>query len=83
MSTAQPLPGLEAMGAVDPALCPLCGGPNDCALERQRRTGAGQPPCWCTQVRFAPAVLARVPAPARGRACVCARCAAGDDPAAS
>jgi hypothetical protein len=38
-------------------------------------------PCWCTQVGFAPELLARVPAAARGLACICRRCAeagAGD-----
>jgi hypothetical protein len=32
--------------------------------------------CWCTQVDFASELLARVPSAARGRACICAACAA-------
>lgn len=61
---------------VDPCRCPLCGQPNACANELARATGAPQPPCWCTTVRFAPELLARVPAAAQGRACICAACAA-------
>ena len=61
---------------VDPAQCPLCGGPNGCGMEQARSTG--QPPgaCWCMQASFAPELLARVPAAARRLSCICARCAA-------
>ncbi|TSE26271.1 cysteine-rich CWC family protein [Tepidimonas aquatica] len=61
---------------VDPARCPLCGGDNACAMQAQHRSGQPQPPCWCTRVSFAPDLLARVPEVARGRACLCPRCAA-------
>jgi len=60
---------------IDPGRCPLCGQPNVCAIEKQRISGQPQPPCWCTAVNIAPALLARVPAAARQRACVCAACA--------
>ncbi|HEY1229204.1 MAG TPA: cysteine-rich CWC family protein [Ramlibacter sp.] len=60
----------------DPSRCPLCGGPNGCAMETQRRTGEPQPPCWCTRAAFTPDLLSRVPMAARDRACVCAACAA-------
>jgi hypothetical protein len=54
------------------ARCPLCGGPNGCALSR----GAMDPgPCWCARVSIPAELLARVPEDARGAACVCARCA--------
>ena len=59
----------------NPACCPLCGQPNRCALETERTTGQPQPPCWCTQASFPPALLDAVPAPTRGRACICAACA--------
>lgn len=59
----------------DPALCPLCGQPNRCALQAERATGVAQPPCWCNEVTFAPALLARVPPEARRRACICHACA--------
>ncbi|WP_332826737.1 cysteine-rich CWC family protein [Ramlibacter sp.] len=59
----------------DPVLCPLCGQPNRCAMEVQRATGAAQPPCWCTQVKFPADLLARVPAQAQRIACICAACA--------
>lgn len=69
---------IPAPETVDPARCPLCGGPNACAMETQRRTGQAQPPCWCTRVTFSATTLARVPPEARNRACLCDRCA---DPA--
>jgi hypothetical protein len=61
---------------VDATRCPLCGQPNRCAMEVQRETGQAQPPCWCTQADFSRELLARVPEPLRGQACICATCAA-------
>ncbi len=55
----------------DKTTCPLCGGPNACAME----TGAPAEACWCTRVPFPADVLARVPAEARNTRCVCASCA--------
>lgn len=55
--------------------CPLCGQPNQCAMELERRTGEKQPPCWCTGVSFDAALLARVPDEAKRRACICPACA--------
>jgi len=64
MSTADAVP--------DPSRCPLCGAPNGCAI------AAGSPsPCWCASVLIGAEVLDRIPAAARGVACVCARCASG------
>lgn len=37
--------------------------------------------CWCSRVTIAPAALAAVPAEARGRACLCDRCATAPAPA--
>jgi hypothetical protein len=51
--------------------CPRCGGPNDCA---PAATGRFDVPCWCTQVRVDPALIAALPADARGCACLCRRC---------
>lgn len=60
----------------DPTRCPLCGGPNACALAAPREPGAEAPPCWCRAERFPAELLARVPEPARGRACLCRACLA-------
>ncbi len=60
----------------DPDRCPLCGGPNGCAMQAERATGQPQPPCWCTRATFSEALLARVPEAARRKACICATCAA-------
>lgn len=68
MTTASP--------AIDPCRCPLCGQPNSCANEIARATtGVPRAPCWCTTVRFAPELLAQVPAEAQRKACICAACA--------
>jgi hypothetical protein len=66
---------VNAPDPIIPALCPLCGQANRCATEAERRTGEKQPPCWCTQVDFSAALLDRVPADARARACICRACA--------
>jgi hypothetical protein len=63
--------------APDPALCPLCGQPNRCAMEVQRSTGQAQPPCWCTRVDFGADLIARVPADAQRLSCICDACARG------
>ncbi|HOB65764.1 cysteine-rich CWC family protein [Ottowia sp.] len=68
--------------ATDATRCPLCGQPNGCALETERASGQAQPPCWCTAVAFSHALLDRVPADARGRACICRACAAQGQAAA-
>ncbi|MBL8303119.1 MAG: cysteine-rich CWC family protein [Ideonella sp.] len=52
--------------------CPLCGGPNACA---PAACGRFDVDCWCREASFGAALLARVPAAARGLACVCKRCA--------
>jgi len=62
-------PGLDA------ARCPLCGEANRCAIELERESGQAQGPCWCMQAGVSAQALARIPAEARGRACICARCA--------
>jgi hypothetical protein len=36
---------------------------------------AGRSTCWCFEATIAPEVIARVPAEARDRACVCRGCA--------
>jgi hypothetical protein len=71
----------EAPTSLNPTLCPLCGQPNQCALEIERASGLAQPPCWCSKLSFEEATLQRIPAAAKGKACVCLLCASG--PAAS
>ena len=62
---------------VDATRCPLCGEANRCAIERERETGEPQGPCWCMRTPIAAEALARIPAEARGLACICAHCATG------
>jgi hypothetical protein len=63
------------MPDLQPDRCPLCGQPNQCAMELERITGEKQPPCWCTQVDFSAELLARVPADKQHLACICSHCA--------
>jgi len=65
----------QTIRGIDSSRCPLCGKPNQCAMEVERETGVKQPPCWCTQVTFDAALLSSVPEEARGTACICAACA--------
>lgn len=58
--------------AAPQTLCPLCGGTNACV---PAACGHFDAPCWCRDVAFSPAVLARVPASQRGVSCICAACA--------
>jgi hypothetical protein len=57
--------------ALDRERCPLCGERNDCGL------AAGKGVCWCFTAAIPREVLERVPAEARGVACVCTACASG------
>ena len=57
------------MSRASEAICPLCGGPNGCAM------AAGEPPraCWCMDRIIPDEMLDRVPAGARSR-CICQAC---------
>ncbi|BEP33517.1 hypothetical protein GmRootV59_04910 [Variovorax sp. V59] len=46
-------------------------------METARATGQPQPPCWCMAADFGKAPFAALPPASRGKACMCARCAAG------
>jgi hypothetical protein len=70
------VPGVKYTGETmraepDPSRCPLCGGPNACAMEAGSEAAA----CWCMQVDIPVEVLERIPEAAQGRACVCTACA--------
>jgi hypothetical protein len=55
----------------NPACCPLCGKPNQCQLCTE---AAYKGPCWCARVQIPEALLARVPAELRNKACICREC---------
>lgn len=59
--TQAPLPNLR---------CPLCGAANQCA---PAASGSFDTPCWCTQVKIDPDVIAALEG--RREACVCPACA--------
>ncbi|WP_428423213.1 cysteine-rich CWC family protein [Methylibium sp.] len=52
--------------------CPVCGGPNACAVAA---VGSFDVDCWCRRVRIDPATLASLPPAQRGTACLCRGCA--------
>ncbi|MDD4944148.1 cysteine-rich CWC family protein [Rhodoferax sp.] len=66
---------MQATEPYPPQNCPLCGQPNQCAMEIERATGIKQPPCWCSQTVFSADALNQIPDAARGKACLCAACA--------
>jgi len=55
----------------NPAICPLCGGANECQL---CSPAAHQGACWCAKMEMPDELLARVPEHLRNRACICRRC---------
>jgi hypothetical protein len=54
----------------DPARCPLCGGPNDCALAIDPEASE----CWCDTLTFPRELLAQIPEDAVRKTCVCQAC---------
>ena len=63
---------------IDACACPLCGKPNQCAMEVAKQTGEPVATCWCVHVTFSPELIARVPTAAQRKACICNACAAKD-----
>ncbi|KPK14721.1 MAG: hypothetical protein AMJ62_11965 [Myxococcales bacterium SG8_38] len=57
----------------DATKCPLCGEANACAIA----AGQGAEMCWCMSVVIDPEAIARIPAEAQGKVCICERCARG------
>jgi prepilin-type processing-associated H-X9-DG protein/prepilin-type N-terminal cleavage/methylation domain-containing protein len=62
---------MNASSLINPALCPLCGGPNDCQL---CLPAARQDRCWCVREEIPGELLAQVPELFRNRACICRSC---------
>lgn len=63
------------MNAIDPTRCPLCEEPNACDMEVAKATGTKAQRCWCMDAVFTPTVMEQVPDEAKGKACICAKCA--------
>jgi len=57
---------------IEATRCPLCGESNQCGMAR------GETACWCFATIIPEAALAEIPNAARGRACLCPRCAGAD-----
>ena len=60
----------------DQARCPLCSGPNHCALADG---GTAVESCWCATTVIPERVLERLPDEQRGVSCICQRCAQEGD----
>jgi hypothetical protein len=52
------------------AKCPLCGGPNECALAADPNATE----CWCDTLTFPRELLAKIPDDAVRKTCVCQKC---------
>jgi len=63
------------MNTIDPTRCPICHEPNVCAMEKAKVTGSKPERCWCMDAVFKPEVMDLVPDQAKGKACLCAKCA--------
>jgi len=63
---------------IEACACPLCGKPNQCAMEVAKQTGQPITTCWCVNVAFSPELIARVPVAAQRKACICKACATQD-----
>ncbi len=56
------------MTAVDAEdTCPFCGGVNTCMAKSTQ-------PCWCIAATIPAGLVELVPAPAKGKACICQAC---------
>jgi len=62
---------MNVLETVNPARCPLCGGPNECQLCTH---AAYKGPCWCAREDISTELLARVPENFRRSACICLAC---------
>jgi len=52
------------------AICPLCGGPNHCAVAADPNATE----CWCESVIFPEELLAKIPKDVVRKRCVCRKC---------
>jgi len=53
-------------------ICPLCGGPNDCA---QANMASLDTQCWCREVTVNPVAIARAHKTQNNERCICKSCA--------
>ena len=65
------------MHPIDPTRCPICNEVNVCAAEKAKLPGIKPERCWCMDAVFTPDVMNQVPDAAKGKACICAKCAVG------
>jgi len=54
-------------------ICPLCGGPNECAVAE---TGDPNAPCWCRDAAVNPAAKVLTHRSNNSQPCICKKCAA-------
>jgi len=57
---------------IDPAVCPICGGPNMCGeLDKSNQTDGR---CWCALETFPREIFQLVPKEKKDKACICKTC---------
>lgn len=59
---------------VDRSRCVLCGGRNDCVMERQARGESIDDPCWCVDRTFPEALTKDASERDGGASCICLAC---------
>jgi len=57
-------------------VCLLSGADTQCEMEIAKATGKPLERCWCVDAVFTPELLKALPEVAKGKACICAQCAA-------
>jgi hypothetical protein len=60
---------------LDRSKCPLCDKSNRCGMEIEQETGMMSGSCWCVGMDFSADLLAKLPAEAQSKACICKSCA--------
>ena len=55
---------------IDTAVCPLCGGPNRCAMADDPNAAE----CWCESVEIPDGLLELIPKYEFRRTCICQTC---------
>jgi len=61
---------MDSERPMNTGLCPLCGGPNHCAVTADPSATA----CWCEFEEFPRELLDKVPTSAVRRVCICKKC---------
>ena len=57
--------------SIDACVCPICGEPNQCAIELAKVSDTPIEECWCISVKISEETLSKVPHHLLNKACIC------------